>query len=83
MPEVQALNNGILELHDLADSVLITPLGALNDLYLSGMSCTDLAFTRTHNRLGVLKTTLPQVQRLVSPQQHLSDLDADEPSDFA
>lgn len=66
MPEVQALNSGILELHDLADSVLTTPLLALNDLYLAGLSCTDLAFMRTHNRLGALRTCLPQCQRLVS-----------------
>lgn len=66
MPEVQALNSGILELHDLADSVMMTPLLALNDLYLAGLSCTDLAFMRTHNRLGALRTTLPQCQRLVS-----------------
>lgn len=43
----------------------MTPMLALNELYLAGLSCTDLAFMRTHNRLGALRTCLPQVQRLV------------------
>jgi hypothetical protein len=52
MPDAQALSKGILELHELLDVAMISPLLSLNELYAAGLSITDTALLRTHNQIG-------------------------------
>lgn len=64
VPDSSAVNDGIVELQDVIDLAFARPMGALQELYVSGLAMSSNALLRQSNQIAMIRTPAPSLQRL-------------------
>lgn len=64
VPDATAINDSIVELQDVIDLAFARPVGALQELYVSGLAMSGNAFLRQSNSTAMIRTPCPSLQRL-------------------
>lgn len=64
VPDATAVNDSIVELQDVVDLAFARPVGALQELYVSGLGMSGNALLRQSNQIAMIRTPCPSLQRL-------------------